>query len=272
MFRSLRIIASDFRGLCRVCGPVVAFRWLLAIVLHFPQCRRSGNLQPADAALGSGPFRVKLRNSRAILSGEQVLTGIREIWVRDPYLGDFLTIPQNATVVDLGANMGAFTTLALGHGRGVKVFAVEADPNECIRLRATLQANDPDSRATVVNAFVGGTTAFQSDLKTTDRASAIPTITEQEILSRVGGGPVHFLKCDIEGSEFALLADPGPLFAATLQFAAELHPDSGDVGAAIDQLKKMGFEIRRVDHPPTTLIQARRPKAPGFSPTPITRD
>jgi FkbM family methyltransferase len=258
MLRSFRIIASDFAGLWRVCGPLVALRWLWAICTHFGRCRRSGNLQPADAALGSGPFRVCLRNSSAILSGNQVLTGIREIWVRDPYLGNFLAIPKNATVVDLGANMGVFTALALGHGPGVKVLSIEADPNECARLRATLAANDPDSRATIVNAFVGGMASFQSDLKSTGRASAIPTITEEDILARIGGGPVHFLKCDIEGSEFALLASPGPLFAATLQFAAELHPDSGDVDAAIAQLKDLGFEVLRHDHPPTTLIQARR--------------
>jgi FkbM family methyltransferase len=258
MLRSLQIIASDFAGLWRVCGPRVALRWLWAICVHFGQCRRAGNLQPADAALGSGPFRVRLRNSSAILSGNQVLTGIREIWVRDPYLGDFLAIPEDATVVDLGANMGVFTALALGHGPGVKVLSIEADPNECVRLRATLAVNDPDCRATVVNAFVGGITAFQSDLKTSDRASAIPTISEEEVLARAGGGPVHFLKCDIEGSEFALLKSPGPLFAAAIQFAAELHPDSGDVDAAIAQLQKMGFEVLRRDHPPTTLVQARR--------------
>src|ERR1700677_3446502 len=106
MLRSIRIIASDFRGLCRVCGPVVALRWLLAIIFHFKACRRSSNLQPADAALGDGPFHLRLRNARATVAGKHVLTGIREIWVRDPYLNDFLTIPENATVVDLGANMG----------------------------------------------------------------------------------------------------------------------------------------------------------------------
>ncbi|MGD0766802.1 MAG: hypothetical protein ABSB42_01115 [Tepidisphaeraceae bacterium] len=42
--------------------------------------------------------------------------------------------------------------------------------------------------------------------------------------------------------------------------AAELHPDSGDVDAAIDQLRRMGFEILRRGHPPTVLVQGRRSK------------
>jgi FkbM family methyltransferase len=260
MLRSLRIIASDFRGLCRVCGPIVAFRWLLAILLNFKACRRAGNLQPADAALGDGPFHLRLRNARATVAGKLVLTGIREIWVRDPYLNDFLTIPENATVVDLGANMGLFTILALASGRGVRVLAVEADPNECARLRATLAANGFESRATIINAFVGGTTSFQSDLKSTPRAAGVPTITEDEIISKLGPVPIHFLKCDIEGSEFDLLKNPGPLLAVTEQFAAELHPHAGDGNAAISQLQKLGFQTLRRDHPPTTLIQARRPK------------
>jgi hypothetical protein len=66
------------------------------------------------------------------------------------------------------------------------------------------------------------------------------------------------LKCDIEGSEFAMFANPGPLLAATLQIAAELHPDSGDVDAAISQLREMGFELQLQEQPPTILLRGRR--------------
>jgi hypothetical protein len=138
MIRYACVIASDCWGLWRVCGLRVALRWLWAIAWNFRACRASGNLQPADAAMGDGPFRVRLRQAQAVLSGPRVLTGIREVWVRDPYLAGFVTIPPQGTVLDLGANMGLFTALALGQGEGVRVLAVEADPLEYSRLRQTL--------------------------------------------------------------------------------------------------------------------------------------
>lgn len=90
------------------------------------QTPRCGNLQLADIAMGEEPFKARRGKSKAILSGQRCLSGIREVWVRDSYLGkDFLSIAPDVLVVDLGVNMGNFTLLALGHGRGVKVIAVE---------------------------------------------------------------------------------------------------------------------------------------------------
>jgi FkbM family methyltransferase len=258
MLRYLRLIAADFWGIRRVCGLGVALRWLWAVLTHLGACRKSGNLQPADAVLGEGPFAVRLGNAKAVLCGEQAMTGIREIWVRDPYLANYLVIPPTANVVDLGANMGVFTALALGHGPGVRVVAVEADPNECRRLRRMLEFDRSAERVTVVNAFVGGTELFQKDLRSAGRCDAVPIRTESEILSHVAGATVDFLKCDIEGSEFAMFANPGPLLAAAKQIAIELHPDCGDVDVALDQLKRMGFEMRSRRQGPTVLALGRR--------------
>jgi len=258
MIRYLRLIAADFWGIRRVCGIGVALRWLWAIGTHLGACWRSGNLQPADAVLGDGPFAVRLGRAKAVLCGEQAMTGIREIWVRNPYLANYLVIPPNAKVVDLGANMGVFTALALGHGPGVRVVAVEANPNECRRLRRMLDVFHAAERTIVVNAFVGGTQSFQDGLRSGGQCDSVPTYTESEILSQVGGDTVDFLKCDIEGSEFAMFADPGPLLAATKQIAIEFHPDCGDVDLAIEQLKRMGFEMRWRRQGPTILALGRR--------------
>ena len=119
-----RIIISDFVGLIRVCGVAVACKWLLAIICHFPSCIKRRDLHPADRALGFGPFRAKYGKAHAQICAP--INGIREIWVRDAYLGKgFLSIPPNATVVDIGANNGNFTILALAHGPGVRVVCVE---------------------------------------------------------------------------------------------------------------------------------------------------
>jgi FkbM family methyltransferase len=254
----LRIVAADFRGLCNVCGLWVAVRWLLGVIWHFGACRRVGNLQPADAVIGDGPIAVRQGKARAMITCYRVLSGVREIWVRDVYLGrGFLSIAPDGVVVDLGANMGAFTLLALAHGANVRVVAVEADPVECGRFEKNLALNGWADRTKIVRAFVGGRTQFQVDLAATGRTAAVPTIDPAQLLA-MAGGQIDLLKCDIEGSEFELFASAGPLLAACRQIAMELHPDAGDPTQVIELLRSNGFEVRHGTHGPTVLAQARR--------------
>ncbi len=266
----LKRILTDFFGLCAVCGVGVGVRWLLAVASRFRACRRAGNLQPADAVLGDGPISVRLGHAKARLTADRVLTGIRETWVRDGYLGrGFLTIAPDATVVDLGCNMGAVTTLALAHGPAVRVVAVEADPHECLRIQRNLELNGWSVRAQVINAFIGGPTACQQRLAGTDRARGVGIISEDELLDRVGGR-INFLKCDIEGSEFALFSDSSRLLGASDQIAMEIHPTEGDARQLLERLKSAGFELRTHTEPPTITVLCRRPQALSSSNVPTT--
>src|SRR6186713_2915399 len=97
-------ILADSLGIARTCGPGTALNWLSCISRSARECARVRNLQPADRLMGRGPFTVKRGGVRARLTGEQVFSGIREIWVRDVYLkSDFLRIEPGSWVVDLGA-------------------------------------------------------------------------------------------------------------------------------------------------------------------------
>ena len=199
-----------------------------------------------------------MRGARARLTGDHVLTGIREIWVRDVYLGHgYLTIPPSGTVVDLGTNMGALTTLALAHGNQVRIVAVEADPAECQRLRKNLELNGWIDRATIVNAFVGGQTQFQQQLALAERSASVSTVSEQELLDRAGGR-ISFLKCDIEGSEFQLFNSGSPLLAASDQIAIEIHPDEGNSEQMLELLKAAGFKLQIEYSSPTVTVLGRR--------------
>jgi hypothetical protein len=86
----LLIVVSDFLGLWRVGGPRVAIKWIFMVALNIAACYRQHALTPADVALGPGAFRARLPFADALLHGEQVLSGIREIWVRGVYLEGLL--------------------------------------------------------------------------------------------------------------------------------------------------------------------------------------
>lgn len=263
MRKILKIIARDFFGLIRVCGFVVAFKWLWAVFTHLGECKRSGNLQPADRALGDGPFKLRLGKSRATVLATQALTGIREIWVRDCYLHQFLKIDPAGVVVDLGCNCGLFTALALGHGPAVRVIAVEGDPLECDRFRRSLAASDWLGRVQLLNGFVGGHNEMVAEIRGKNQNSTLAWIVEDDLMQLVGDSRINFLKCDIEGSEFQLFSGSSRLLDAADQIAIEVHPHAGDPQEFIERLKFAGFEIQISEYPPTIVVRGRRMKLRG---------
>lgn len=118
--RQLTVILADYLGLWRICGAWVANRWLLSIVANLRSVMREGNLQAADRLLGAGPFHIRFGAVKHafVIRAESAISGIREMYVRDCYLkSDALEIKDGDVVLDLGANVGNFTNLALAHGQ-----------------------------------------------------------------------------------------------------------------------------------------------------------
>jgi FkbM family methyltransferase len=260
-------IAVDAAGITKVCGISVALKWLSLILINFPAVARSGNLQAADRAMGKGPFQARRAQSRAILIGTQVFSGLREIWVRDVYLkDDFLSVPKNAVVVDLGANQGVFSALMLAQNESVRVIAVEPSLTLLESLKKCVSANGWSARITPIRGFIGTFTETQkAALRQGSDYSDAPTIAEVELISRVEQAKIDLLKCDIEGSEFFLLEPESRLLAMTDRLAIELHQWGGDIQAFLGHLKLIGFEIGRVDWAHGSCIALCRRNAPVAS-------
>jgi FkbM family methyltransferase len=258
---TLRIILSQAWGIARVSGPRTATRWLWKIATNLRACRATGNLQPADLAMGDGPIPARLRGARASLVGVQAISGLRELWVRDLYLGGgYLAIRDGDVVVDLGANMGNFTLLALGHGPRVRVFAVEASKALADKWRRSVEHNGWQDRARLTNAFIGATTAEQERLRHLPECAGVPALSEDAFVASLGVDRIDFLKCDIEGSEYSLLKPGSRLLAMTRQIAIEVHADAGDVEGFRRMLHGQGFEVvTSLRHPSADVVMARRP-------------
>ena len=240
----LRIIVHDARGIAETCGWRVAVRWLWCILLTSPECRRARNLQPADRRMGNGPFTVVRQGARAKLVGNQVFSGIREIWVRDVYLrNNYLQIPPGSLVVDLGANLGNFTNLALAQHGDVRVIAVEPSRGLSNAIRESLRVNGWADRVSVKRAFIGVKTRVQERVATDPEYRDAEYLAESAFLEEFDIRRVDFLKCDIEGSEFFLLEPGSKLLSITQQLAIEIHPTGGSVKSFLSFLRSSGFEI-----------------------------
>jgi len=261
----LKKLLGDFFGLARVCGVGVAFKWLSAVVANLPAIVKVGDLQPADRALGAGPFRVALKRYRAgfSIAGAQAVSGIREMYVRDVYLRDgWLRINDGDTVLDLGANMGNFTNLALSMGPNVRVVAVE--PNQASNdVFVNSVGNNPGflARVRLVRACLGEASAWQnSSLSDDPDYAGAPWMSEDELIELAGLKTIDVLKCDIEGGEFFLLNPASKLLSMAKALAIEVHAFAGDVGQFVADLESCGFTLgpAQTDPDGTMTFPARR--------------
>jgi hypothetical protein len=185
--------------------------------------------------------------------GESAVSSIREMYVRNVYLHNrLLQIRDGDVVVDLGANMGNFTNLALAHGSKVRVIAVE--PNEELNQifeQSVGQNPGHRERVQLIRAVLGdcGPLSFSA-----------PAKTEAELIEAGCIERIDFLKCDIEGGEFELLKPESRLLAMTRSLAIEIHAFAGDVESFVQMLIEAGFSIRsRSDAPDgsCTVLAAR---------------
>jgi FkbM family methyltransferase len=262
---NLTKLCRDFFGLMRVCGPIVAFRWILLVLLYSPLILRNGDLRLADEAMGNGPFKVTLKPYRCSfrVAGPQAISGIREMYVRDIYLRDgWLNVNRNATVLDLGANMGNFTNMVLAIEPTARVIAVEPSTALNHTFKSSVDLNVGHAgRVTLVRAFLGRPNSKIAEaIAEDDNYGDAKWITEGDLLSIENVQSVDLLKCDIEGGEYALLTTGSRLLALTKALACEVHAFAGDVSKFFSDVEASGFTIGPIQHAPdgSVIFLAKR--------------
>jgi FkbM family methyltransferase len=160
--------------------------------------------------------------------------------------------PSPLTIVDLGANIGLFGAFALTRYPDANILAIEADPaNAAIHARA-IEANVDGKRWRLIQAAAAtaqGTARFSSggfslSHAAGDREDGIEVAAEDALPHIVDA---DFVKIDIEGAEWKLLADAR--FARTraravvLEYHPESCPSSDPKAEATRALVRAGFEV-----------------------------
>jgi FkbM family methyltransferase len=149
-------------------------------------------------------------------------------------------------VLDLGANMGNFTNLALALDPTVKVIAVEPNIHWNRLFVNSVNLNvDHLARTTIVRAILG---EFAERLKGDENYAGAERITEDQLLERLKVPRIDFIKCDIEGGEFGLLARGSKLLGMARALACEVHAAAGDMSGFIADIEAAGFTIGPTQH------------------------
>jgi FkbM family methyltransferase len=168
--------------------------------------------------------------------------------------------------IDVGANVGVHSTrLAKLAGPRGEVIAIEPNPEVAsraarnftlnrlanVRLVQAAASDRGDGSVTLYRAGAGEKNRAQSSVLPltylTGTAAQVPVTRVDDI----AGGPVGFMKIDVEGHEEAVVAGAAATIAAhapaiVFEYAPELQPGTG--GSPFGWLQHEGYEMYRVSN------------------------
>lgn len=199
--------------------------------------------------LMKGDVAYKLRNGLTITSRTFSVDGgaLNDVWFDESYEPDRFGIPFRwedcKTVIDLGANIGTFTTFAAWKAPQARIVAVEPEPGNLQMLARNVSGNNFAGRVTVVPAAIGGKDGTVT-LHITDKISGghsvfhrygktsdldVELVSLATLLRRQNIAACDFLKLDCEGGEYDALYSLSPDELARIRFlAVECHLFSDD--------------------------------------------
>jgi FkbM family methyltransferase len=137
-------------------------------------------------------------------------------------------------VVDLGANIGAFTVDWATRRPAVRVHAYEPDEETFAVLRKNVDANGLSNRVTFWNEAIaardgrvpfgrGDASIVRGAFAAGADAQAVPAVSLATVVERAGGR-VSLLKIDIEGLEADVLEGGAAVLGAVDEIVGECHP------------------------------------------------
>lgn len=200
------------------------------------------------------PKRIESSNGLILEANDwDELTTVWHVWCADEYF-----VPKECkSILDLGANIGAFALWASARCPIATIYSVEPFPSTYESLNDTIRRNKLDDRVRCEQIAVGGANglvAFDATpgkrsycrqiVRDSDSAQKVmvPCLTLESFLDRCGLSEVDCIKMDIEGGEHALFAAASD---ATLRraklYTMEYH-DAEKSRMIWDRFEKAGFQ------------------------------
>ena len=207
--------------------------------------------------------------------------------MRRDYLAHGIRLQPGDTVVDIGANIGAFAVLAASVvGPSGRVIAFEPVSATFERLQANVALNGygnvqacregVEAEDGTISIRVGVKSALASAHGLIDgEATAIetvPCLSMAHVFERHGIERIHLLKIDCEGGEHGIFRSLTPALAGRIdQIALEAHPVAGEsIEALAARLDALGFAVGRSGMN-WVAFNRRRAEADRAAPPPVSR-
>ena len=214
-------------------------------------------------ALGLVPSRPYVfRNGARLQIGRGLdHAPIVEVFLREEYGA----IPDGAAILDVGANIGAFSIYAARTARNVRICAYEPMPDFYSQLVRNVAINGLDGTVRCFNSAVAGDARSRKLFLNTEKfwfptlvepdgatgSVVVPCTTLASIVDDNGLERVDMLKLDCEGAEYEILYNTSDAcFARIREIRMEYHnlPGEGrNVTALMAFLREKQYDIAQVD-------------------------
>jgi FkbM family methyltransferase len=177
----------------------------------------------------------------------------------EPVRGAIAELSDPPRIVDLGANVGLAGAWFLGTYPGASVVAYEPDPANAAVHAETVAANGLDGRWRLVVAAAGANVGLVPFVPGHFAESHLAAPGEDGVqVEAVDVLPelmkADLLKIDVEGAEWAILADErfrdGSAAAVVLEYHPHLCPDPDPRALAERLLRSAGYEVQDIFHAP----------------------
>jgi len=212
------------------------------------------------------PLLFTTRRGIRIEVPRRLLQTFKEIFMEECYIKDLgSALPENPTILDIGANAGYFSLFALSRFRGSRVFSFEPIPAN-FRLMERNRSLNADLLWVCVQKAVAGkqgelSLAFEGGDDFTTSATVLGDDSGQKAMIRVPATTLpkildgnnlkrcDFLKMDCEGAEYDILYQCPPEALVHIErIAMEVHGGPGEdqnIDALEVFLKRKGFITRQ---------------------------
>ncbi len=218
-------------------------------------------------ALGIVPKRPYVFRNGARL---RIARGVEHVPIIEIFLRrDYGEVPEDATILDLGASTGVFAVYAMAQTTRSRVLSYEPMPGSYALLGDNVRLNGVGDRVTAERAGVTGEggerelivgtffPSFIAEAPTVAGATetlTVPCVALADIFARHDLDAVDLLKLDIEGAEYEVLYDADPdVLGRIHEIRMEAH-DLDDDGRNVKALKRFfadaGFVVTREDRDP----------------------
>jgi FkbM family methyltransferase len=212
---------------------------------------------------------IHLRNGVTLHHGpfDSPLLMVDEVFVREWYRIAGMP-PENATMLDVGANIGAVTLYWAQRSPSLRVHCYEPNPAAFETLQRNVELNKVNGRATLFPVGVGrsrGTLQLWVDIPTDfstaysdaapeegARRLEVPVVGIDDAWDRIGRRAVWLLKVDTEGAEADILEGASADFLGAVQNVIIEYHDNlvpGAFARCQRILDQAGFRCSVIRHP-----------------------
>ena len=252
MGKALRLL-KELKSLFFITDIRTFSHYCRLILMNLPAIIKQKYLGPASERMTGKDYTFRVFGRPITLEGKY-FGRATELYARNVYfaLPEF-RLDKDMTVVDLGANIGAFTILAALIAK--KVIAVEAVSSILEELKDNVRRNNCSDKVEAVWGIIGprsGMLAQPAIFEESCGDARPPVLAFQDLLKKYNIEKVDFLKIDIEGSEFDLFKGDVDWLSKVGLIAMEVHASfissgtvvsCGDINEIRKVLEKAGFKV-----------------------------